>query len=798
MAELLAAVTGLPFEAGGPGADEGVDILAVVDGERHVVQCKHYVHSPYSRLKRAAKKEAKGLAGAKKPIASYRFVTSKPLSHTQRDELVEILEPWIGPRDRVIGETDLREFLKQNGTVERHHPKLWFRGADQLRETLSAASFERSQALLEEIHRRLPRYVRTDALFEARGILDSESVCIIAGPAGVGKTTMGRLLLLDCVEAGFQPYEIVRGGLREAWELLERDKKQVFFFDDFLGRTALFESREEDQDLMRFIQRIAKDPQRRLILTTREYILKQARRISETLDMEGDDGHRYLLTAGRYTRRERARIFYNHLYASPEIDAVAKNALISSRRYMAVVDHPGYSPRLIEWITGFAGDRLTAEEKADYGQFCLDVLNSPGRLWTHAFEQGIEEPERALLLTLCGLPERVSEGTLETAFEAACRARGLTATGRKFQHALDVLEDSFISSIGSEGYESDGAFLSLINPSLLDYLKEYVTDSRPDAETVLRGTCFFEQVEWLWGACRGDAELPPEDLWPAFDDALSRVFDSPPVVYQRSWYEEPPRRQPGPDIDSLPPPEPVPGPRSMLGPRLELVADCLEHRWFRDSFSSWLPTQIQAWLYELDGLEESNWQETELLIRLLAHDIPHRRVAGEMAKGEIDELEPSAERWRLLDALSRAYPEVVSSRAKDEERQEFASFIESALFDSVEYLFGLEGLDELLSVARSWDLVPDGESLKEARHQLEEQVDEERREEAEYEAQMEARAKQDRRWAAKHGKPDLSPALKEFLGRGEETKSIDAMFSLLVEEEGRDPAGLEEGSGLDR
>ncbi len=137
VAELLSSVTGLEFVAGPRGRDKEVDGLAVVDdlagvdGKRHVLQCKHFVRSPYKELKRKAREAAEKLGELSEQPASYRFVTSMELTHTQRDELTEILRPWVGSRAHVLGGKELIAYLRkdEHSKVEIHHPKLWFTGA---------------------------------------------------------------------------------------------------------------------------------------------------------------------------------------------------------------------------------------------------------------------------------------------------------------------------------------------------------------------------------------------------------------------------------------------------------------------------------------------------------------------------------------------------------------------------------------------------------------------------------------------------------------------------------------------
>ena len=118
---------------------------------------------------------------------------------------------------------------------------------------------------------------------------------------------------------GCEPFEIV-SNIEEAWRLHKPAEPQVFFFDDFLGRTRLFDGASSDpRTLTRFINEIAREDNKRLIVTTRQYILQDARRVVEDLGRHDFKTHRSLLTLEQYGELERARIFYNHIWASKHL-----------------------------------------------------------------------------------------------------------------------------------------------------------------------------------------------------------------------------------------------------------------------------------------------------------------------------------------------------------------------------------------------------------------------------------------------------------------------------------------------
>jgi Novel STAND NTPase 3/Restriction endonuclease len=438
-AELLRAETGLAYRAGPRGRDEGVDLLATEDGQRHEAQCKHYRRGGSSALKRAARREAQKLSRRAPKLGSYRFLCSARLSHKAREELGQILSGWLAGGEHLLDESDMERLLELHPEIERRFVKLWFQGVGQLRNVLSAASHARSRALLADIRSSMSRYVETAAFREAKARLDAEAILIVAGAPGVGKTTLAALLVMDSLAAGYSPYEIVPGELSAAWELLQDgQERQLFVFDDFLGRATLEALRSADRDLVRFMREVRRSGTARLVITSREYILQEARKLSELLDTEIQGEGRFLLQMEDYTRLEKARIFYHHLWLSPELDGRARRALLRRRAYERIIDHPNYNPRLIEWVTGFSAHTLSPDDHRSYVDFCLSVLDSPKQLWSIAFESGIGDAGRALLFALVLLPPRTPVARLETAFASAAEAATIDQRRRLFKRTLSV------------------------------------------------------------------------------------------------------------------------------------------------------------------------------------------------------------------------------------------------------------------------------------------------------------------------------------------------------------------------
>lgn len=76
---------------------------------------------------------------------------------------------------------------------------------------------------------------------------------------------------------GMEDFIFIPSDIDDAVEMFDEDRKQVFFFDDFLGSTV-FEIGEKkfDQKILSFIDKVQHSQGKLFILTTREYILSDA------------------------------------------------------------------------------------------------------------------------------------------------------------------------------------------------------------------------------------------------------------------------------------------------------------------------------------------------------------------------------------------------------------------------------------------------------------------------------------------------------------------------------------------
>ncbi|UAL10207.1 restriction endonuclease [Caulobacter segnis] len=491
--DLLQARDGVLFQSFKSGRDGGVDLRYASDGENRIVQAKHLRKSGYRALVRAVRAEAAKVAKMRPPPSRYYLVTSVELSNDNKTELAAIL--GIGDTADILGSEDLNNLLGLNKDVELRHYKLWVSSTAVLQRVLHNAQALQTAFDYARIQDNRARFAQTRAFDHAKAKLEAERILILSGNPGVGKTTIADNLLYEKFADGYDP-AIARNSLAEVRHLLQPGERRIFYYDDFLGATFLGEGgsplvRNEDRAITDFIAAVARDPDKLLILTTREHILSDALLASERLRHAMVTDHRYVVEVGAYTTFERAHILYNHAFASDLPDGLM-DQLLADDFYQEIIDHPKYAPRIVEWLT--SPRRLQTCLQTGYADFARRLLDDPSEIWKHAYEQQISEAGRSLLLALHSLDGEAPHAALEEAFTqlhaGRCARWGFASGPSDFRTALRVLSGAFIR-VGPWRVE-------FLDPSVRDLMNAVLTETPENAIDVLSGALWLDQVQTIW------------------------------------------------------------------------------------------------------------------------------------------------------------------------------------------------------------------------------------------------------------------------------------------------------------
>jgi hypothetical protein len=507
VADLLARLWDCHVEAFRSGRDKGVDLRASLyeEGERKIciIQCKRLDPAAFSRLLRVIEQEERAKVDRLCPDR-YVLATSVSLGVEQKDKLAGALAPWCRAREDILGQDDINSLLRRFPDVERLHFKLWLGSTQVLERLLNADIWNLTGASLDEIQSDVRRFVIHDGVQAALDILHDQHHCLIVGVPGIGKTTLAQILLLYYIHLGFQPV-IVTQDIEEAWRLIHEtqntQRKLIVLYDDFLGQVSFDAAKlgkNEESRLIALMKLCARRIDIRFILTTREYILADAKRQHAKLADATLNISRFVLRLEHYTRPMRARILFNHMFFSDLPDSRLR-ALVMSQTYRTLVAHENFNPRIIRAISEHANFRSLSDE--EYVKEIVKQMDDPASIWELPFDTQIRAESRFVLMLIWSFNGPVVLEHIEAGLgRRKSLANGLELTSI-LEMALRELDGSFLTTdrYPSLGDRSKAVPVVMFhNPSIRDFVSRRIRCRPESIGEIVDAAATFGQIVRLF------------------------------------------------------------------------------------------------------------------------------------------------------------------------------------------------------------------------------------------------------------------------------------------------------------
>lgn len=484
--DLISKELNLELTTFAEGKDSGID-LRYSKGEKEniIVQCK--------RIKNISKKQIISEYQKIKKLnpTKYIFAVSNDLSPDKFDFIKDTFGDWMENDDNIYTRSKLNQLLDKHKSIHQRHYKLWLNTATIFNDLINTPLFERAKSLITNLKKDYKYYVKTDSLNQAFEILNKNQFIVISGIPGIGKTTLAKLVLWEYLQKGFEIIEIRK--VLEGEQILteDSDKRQVFYYDDFLGENFLkFDVIEgRSNDLIQFINRIKNSKDKILILTTREYILNQAKEVYEKLDTADLDLAKHTLDISTYSKRIKAQILYNHLFYS-KIPIAYVESIIANKAYNKIINHKNYSPRIVEQLTA----KLNNIEASDYATQFIYNLDYPFGIWAKAFNSQISQGSQYTLYLLLSISNPILLSDFKKAlnyyYNNGTKFNELNFKPFDFKNYFKELENSFIKINLTD---KKNHYVDFLNPSIKDFLLSIVKDDKDIVLLLIKSCFYFDQ-----------------------------------------------------------------------------------------------------------------------------------------------------------------------------------------------------------------------------------------------------------------------------------------------------------------
>lgn len=470
------------------GRDGGIDLRCASEkGGKAIIQAKRY--KDYKSLLINLKGEVNKVRRLNPE--RYYISTSVGLTPANKEEIKQLFVPYIKDVADIFGNDDLNNLLGRHCDVEKQYYKLWLTSTNVLDNIIHKVPVLWSDFELEYIKANISTYVMNDSFDSARKILSNHNYVIISGIPGIGKTTLARMLIYDYLANGFEEFINISGNIDTAAKMYKHDKKQVFFFDDFLG-ASVFEDGGTGfaQKLLTFIRQIKTDKSKAFILTTREYILAEARTHYEKMRTENIEMAKCILDVGAYTRAVKAKILYNHM-ANAQLPQEYITQFLINRNYNLIINHHNYNPRVIE--TYIDKGLWRSIDPANFMSQFKHLLSHPFLVWEIAFEKLSNECKYALLI-LVTMGELVTLEDWEMAYNYFCKnvttEITLSYDGITWNKVVKLLHDCFIKTQRKQEW----IIVTTYNPSVRDFLITYIGQNANIQRSLIQYSLFPEQL----------------------------------------------------------------------------------------------------------------------------------------------------------------------------------------------------------------------------------------------------------------------------------------------------------------
>lgn len=450
--------------------DGGIDVYDLE--EEIVVQAKNYQNNA-SEVISSLKKEVDRVR--KINPKRYIVVTSVVMGKTKRETLLSMFEGYLHKED-ILDRNDLNELLTdpKYHELEIEYLQLLVPNSFVLSHYLDSIEnkkiYTKTEIELDKIKEDKKIFAVNENFFQSLDKLLKEKSIIISGEPGIGKSTLGRMLSAYLINQNPNTEFISINSLEELFQIYKQDKSQVYFFDDFWGDTK-YDFRitdKEKEQIIDFIKYIQKAEDKWLIMTTREYILKDGIQTTKRLQ-DKYQFHKFTINIKEISIFSKFNILYNHIH-NANLSWQHSNFLLSY--WETIVSNANYNPR---YITTFFEkySQYKNLNNFEYLHQLMKYLNNPEDAWKEVLDK--QPIEVVLFLIMIALNnDKMNIQEMNKKYNNILNTNKIeTNTFIDFKELIQRMDNDF--TITRE--KDNEIIIEFKNPSYKDFIYNYLKDN---------------------------------------------------------------------------------------------------------------------------------------------------------------------------------------------------------------------------------------------------------------------------------------------------------------------------------
>ncbi|OEF96561.1 restriction endonuclease [Desulfuribacillus alkaliarsenatis] len=474
-----------------PGRDGGIDLTDNCVTHNIIVQVKHYINSKYSDLRNTLKKEIEKVK--KLNPKHYYLCCGINLTSPNVREIFHMFSDYMDSDRNIITLKEIDEFLSkpENNEIVRKHYKLWLYASNILSEIYNQNIFIDCEVLFSDINEESNFFVQTTAYDECLDCLEKNRIIMMIGAPGVGKTITSKMLVLYFATQGYRIRYTTNGSISDLKKSLSAaaECKEVVLLDDCFGQHYFNMKDSQETELLYLAKYIKINPNKILILNSRITIYNEAKERSDELKMfiKGEKVKVHTIDMDLISDLEKAKIFYNHLIYN-KIPNSYYEEIKQEKRYLDVVKHQNYTPRIIEYIT----TQYREIPPDQYYSFIKDSLDNPNSIWKNEYYSRLEAIDRVFMTTLYSITDtHIDYDVIKQCFNnRLSQMNGIDHTLNNFEIVLNRLNGSMLQITDKNGIRQIG----VINPSVNDFLRSIFFSNDLELDSVRQSIVYHEQL----------------------------------------------------------------------------------------------------------------------------------------------------------------------------------------------------------------------------------------------------------------------------------------------------------------